>query len=144
MPYTEATLMEVHRIASIVPLSLFHKTSKDTTLGGYFIPKGSSIMPHLWNVHYDPEYFPEPEVFKPERFLTDDRKVKRCDQLIPFSIGKRQCIGESLARMELFLYFTSMLQRFSFESVEGEDLDFDCEFTIVLEPKTKLLRAIPR
>lgn len=50
--------------------------------------------------------------FKPERFLDEDGKLKRVDQLMPFSLGKRQCLGEGIARMELFLVLANLLHRY--------------------------------
>uniref|UniRef100_T1IQ14 Cytochrome P450 2U1 n=1 Tax=Strigamia maritima TaxID=126957 RepID=T1IQ14_STRMM len=143
MPYTDAVLMEVNRIVTIVPFSVLHSTRSVTTLLGNFIPNGTTIVPNLWAVHHDPEHFPEPHKFKPERFLTDNGQLKRVEEFIPFSIGKRQCMGEGLARMELFLYFTSMLQQFSFKKV-NDKIDFDFTYAVVTQPKAQPIYAIPR
>jgi len=144
MPYTEAAIMEIQRIASILPLSVFRSTREDTTLDGYFIPKNTMIIPNLWLLHHDPVNFPDPEVFKPERFLTEDNKIKRIETLNPFGMGKRQCLGEGLARMEIFLYLTSLLQHFTFQKPEGKEINLDYKFTIVLEPVKQDLCAIAR
>jgi len=144
MPYTEATLMEISRIATIVPLSLPHSTSKSTTLLGYHIPKGTTIFPNLWAVHHDPDIFPDPEAFQPERFLVDEKQLKRMNEFLPFSTGRRQCLGESLARMELFLYFTCILQQFSVKNPDGMELDFDYNSAVVSQPRLQNLCLIPR
>ncbi len=80
-------------------------------------------MPQISAVMMNPEFFPDPERFDPYRFLeADGRTMKKVDQLIPFSLGKRKCLGESLAGMELFLIFTTLLQRFKFEPTDPDNL----------------------
>jgi len=114
LPYTEATLLEVQRSANLLPLSLVHVVTENAQLAGYDIPKGTWIVPLIWAVHHNPAYFPEPDKFDPGRFLDEKKTIKRNMPLIPFSVGKRICLGESLARMELFLFFTALLQKFEF------------------------------
>lgn len=79
------------------------------------IPGNTAIMPQLGAVFFDPAIFPEPDLFEPRRFLDERGHYKRSEHLAPFGIGKRSCLGEGLAKMELFLIFTSLLQNFSFE-----------------------------
>ncbi|XP_019625214.1 PREDICTED: cytochrome P450 2U1-like [Branchiostoma belcheri] len=119
MPYTEATLTEVSRLASIAPFSVPHTTSNDVTFRGYNIPKGTIVQANLWAVHHDPRLWPDPHKFDPARFLDAAGKFVKREEVMPFSIGRRVCLGEQLARMELFLFFTSLLQRFSFKLPEG-------------------------
>ncbi|KAM4642705.1 cytochrome P450 2F2-like isoform 1-T1 [Discoglossus pictus] len=121
MPYTDATINEIMRFSDVAPLSLPHCTSRDTNFHGYFIPKGTYVTAFLTSVHYDPTQFQEPYQFNPDRFLDDKGCFKKKDALMPFSAGKRICMGESLARMELFIYFTSLLQKFTFKPVIDRD-----------------------
>jgi cytochrome P450 family 2 subfamily J len=65
-------LLEIFRFSSLIPLGLPHSTMEDTTLQGYFIPKNTTILANLYAHHRNPKLFPEPESFKPERFLTAD------------------------------------------------------------------------
>ena len=68
----------------------------------------------------DPEVFPSPKCFNPERFMEGNGKHKKFEQFVPFGIGKRICMGESLAKNELFIFFVRMLQRMSFQQkLEG-------------------------
>ncbi|VDM70799.1 unnamed protein product [Strongylus vulgaris] len=70
----------------------------------------------------DENIFPNPKQFCPERFLDDQGKLRRIDEFLPFSVGKRQCLGESLARAELFLIFSNLLKQFEFRPPPGKDL----------------------
>ncbi|XP_078574538.1 cytochrome P450 2U1-like isoform X1 [Branchiostoma floridae x Branchiostoma japonicum] len=119
MPYTEAVLTEVARIGTILPTSVFHATSRDTSFHGYDIPEGTTVMPNLWSVHHDPERFPNPGKFDPGRFLDAQGRYQRDDHVMPFGIGPRMCLGKQLAEMELFVFFTSLLQHFTFKLPEG-------------------------
>ena len=116
LPYLEAVLMETQRLGSIVPLSIFHKTTKDTTLRGYEIPKGTGIVVNLWALHHDGSYRKNPFEFDPSRFLDADGKIFKDSsrQYIPFSAGPRVCLGEALARTELFLCLSNLFHRFQF------------------------------
>ncbi|XP_008148480.2 cytochrome P450 2U1 [Eptesicus fuscus] len=114
MPYTEATIMEVQRLTMVVPLSIPHMTSAKTVLQGYTIPKGTVILPNLWAVHRDPAIWEKPDDFNPNRFLDDQGQLIKRETFIPFGIGKRVCMGEQLAKMELFLTFVSLMQSFTF------------------------------
>jgi len=119
LPYTEAVLLEVQRYASVVPFSVPHSTMKATTLMGYTIPKDTFVVQNLWSVHNDKEYWGDPEIFRPERFINKDGKMIRPECLIPFSTGPRICLGEPLAKMELFLFFVTVLQRYSIRLATG-------------------------
>nr|XP_020757615.1 cytochrome P450 2U1 [Odocoileus virginianus texanus] len=114
MPYTEATIMEVQRLSTVVPLSIPHMTSEKTVLQGYTIPKGTIILPNLLSVHRDPAIWEKPNDFYPDRFLDDQGQLIKKKTFIPFGIGKRVCMGEQLAKMELFLMFVSLMQSFTF------------------------------
>ena len=75
-------------VAVAVPTSLPHDTAEDSTLGGYDIPKGTAIFTNLYAVHMNPEIFPEPKKFKPERYLDDEGKAVRPETLAPFGLGR--------------------------------------------------------
>ncbi|XP_029452603.1 cytochrome P450 2U1 isoform X1 [Rhinatrema bivittatum] len=114
MPFTEATIMEVQRIGMVVPLSVPRMASETTVFQGYTIPKGSVIFPNLWSVHRDPKIWEKPDDFYPDRFLEGTEQILKKEAFIPFGIGHRVCMGEQLAKMELFLMFVNLLQSFTF------------------------------
>ncbi|CAC5368548.1 Cytochrome P450 2C6,Cytochrome P450 2C31 [Mytilus coruscus] len=112
LPYTEAVLHEVLRFGCIGPLAAPHGLTKDFNYKGHVIPKDTILIPNLHSVLYDPDIFEEPETFRPTRFLDADRKLLNVDKVLVFSLGRRVCPGESLGRMEFFLFTTSLVQRF--------------------------------
>ncbi|CAH1779749.1 unnamed protein product, partial [Owenia fusiformis] len=110
----DAFILEINRYISIAPFTL-RKSTKDSKLGDYFIPKDTQVWVNLFGVHHDERYFADPWAFKPERFLDENGDVIPVDQrkmLMPFGAGRRVCVGEQLARARLFLFFTAMLQKF--------------------------------
>ncbi|CAC5359573.1 CYP2J [Mytilus coruscus] len=119
--YCVAVIHEVLRLGNISPTSLPHCVSKDVFYKGYKIPKDAIVMPMLDSVLSDESNFPNSHKFIPERFIDQDGHLVDVDKVMAFSIGKRNCLGESLARMELFLYLTSLVQRFELLPPEGED-----------------------
>ncbi|XP_041838882.1 cytochrome P450 2U1 [Melanotaenia boesemani] len=120
LPFTEATIMEVQRLTVVVPLAIPHMASETAEFRGYTIPKGTVIFPNLWSVHRDPTMWEDPDTFNPARFLDSEGKLFRKECFIPFGIGRRVCMGEQLAKMELFLTVTSLLQAFKYRLPEGK------------------------
>ncbi|KAJ8882485.1 hypothetical protein PR048_014296 [Dryococelus australis] len=120
LTYSEAVLAEVTRINNIVPIPPPHRCMKPTKLKGYIIPEDTIIFVNLWALLHDKEHWGDPEVFRPERFLDSEGKFVKDEWYNVFGLGKRTCLGESLARNALFVFFTSMLQRFHFSLPEGE------------------------
>ncbi|XP_054861747.1 cytochrome P450 2J2-like [Amphiprion ocellaris] len=120
LPYTDAVIHESQRLGNVVPMGFPKMASKDSTLGGYFIPKVTAISTSLASVLFDKNEWAIPDVFNPEHFLDSKGQFLRRDAFLPFSAGKRVCVREHLARMELFLFFTSLLQHFTFSAVPGE------------------------
>uniref|UniRef100_A0A914Q8V3 Cytochrome P450 n=1 Tax=Panagrolaimus davidi TaxID=227884 RepID=A0A914Q8V3_9BILA len=116
--YVNAFINEVQRSVNLLPQNLFHKTTKDTKIGEFFIPKNTTIIPQISMVLLDENIFPEPEKFKPERFIEKNGNLKKFDELIPFSLGKRQCLGEALARMQIYLFVTNFYNQFKISSVD--------------------------
>ena len=113
-------------------------------LEGHIIPKNTHVIPLLHGVHMDPEVWEEPEVFKPERFLTEDGKLHKPKHFMPFGAGQRMCLGDKIAEMELQLFFTSLLHVFDIEN-PGTDLPSLQGFTgVTVSPQDFEVNFIPR
>ncbi|TSS60380.1 Cytochrome P450 2D3 [Bagarius yarrelli] len=136
MPYTQAMIHEIQRLANTVPLSVFHCTTKDTELMGFTIPKGTTIIPNLSSVLNEEDQWKFSHDFNPSNFLNEQGEFEKPDAFLPFSTGPRVCLGEGLARMELFLFLVTLLRQFEFVWPEdaGEP-DFNPVFGITMSPK---------
>ncbi|XP_072045903.1 cytochrome P450 2J6-like [Amphiura filiformis] len=146
LPYTQAFIAELHRIISLAPLSVFHAAADTTTFRGYTIPKNSVMISNLYAVMHNPELWGDPNEFRPERFLDDDGNFHEPDEVIPFGIGRRVCLGEALARQELFIFFTHLLHQFKFEKT-SENAPMPTLKPIeglILHPEPYKLRVIKR
>ncbi|XP_063289280.1 cytochrome P450 2B1-like [Pelobates fuscus] len=146
MPYTEAVIHEFLRYNDLVPFSMPRRMTEDTEFYGYNIPKGTDVYLFLSSAHKDPDFFPNPESFNPENFLDEDGRFKKSEAFLVFAAGKRNCLGESLAHMEMFLIFTSILQNFTLTSPLSLDaIDIDPITTVLGNfPKPYMLYAEPR
>ena len=122
LPYLEATITETLRISSVGAFAP-HKTTVDTTLQGYHIPRNTTVFANLWSLHHDPEIWDNPNEFRPTRFLNEESNFvpPKPDQFLPFSAGRRGCLGESLARIQVFLVLARLLHSFKFENPPGFD-----------------------
>lgn len=110
MPYVEATINEILRFGNIIPAGVFREVTKDTTFRGYHLTKGTSVISNLTSLLFDPSVWKDPHHFNPQNFLNAQGQFEKPESMIPFSAGQRVCPGEQLARMELFMFFTSLLQ----------------------------------
>ncbi|KAL0822559.1 hypothetical protein ABMA28_004601 [Loxostege sticticalis] len=144
MLYTEAVIMETLRLASIAPVGIPHMALADAKLGDYVIPKGTFILLALHELH-NGSHWKDPEAFQPERFLTREGNLIQDEWLMPFGSGKRRCIGEGLARSELFMFLAHIMQKFnlklppghpmpSIEPIDGLTLSAK-PFKIIFEPR---------
>uniref|UniRef100_A0A8C8VEN0 Steroid 17-alpha-hydroxylase/17,20 lyase n=1 Tax=Pelusios castaneus TaxID=367368 RepID=A0A8C8VEN0_9SAUR len=136
LPYLEATISEVLRIRPVAPLLIPHVALTDSSIGEYAIPKGARVVINLWSIHHDEKEWEKPGEFNPGRFL--DEQGKRLSSpspsYLPFGAGIRVCLGEILAKMELFLFLAWILQRFTLEPPAGQPLpEPDGNFGVVLQ-----------
>ncbi|XP_017660785.1 PREDICTED: cytochrome P450 2J6-like [Lepidothrix coronata] len=143
MPYTNAVIHEVQRKANIVPFNVPRMAAKDTILDGFFIPKGTVLTINITSVMFDKNEWETPDTFNPGHFLKDGKFWKR-ESFLAFSVGKRACLGEVLARSELFLFFTSLLQKFTFQAPPDTTLSLQPLMGITMAPQPYKICAVPR
>ncbi|XP_012578194.1 PREDICTED: cytochrome P450 2J2 [Condylura cristata] len=143
MPYTYAAVHEVQRMGNIIPMNVPRAVSTPTTLAGYHLPKGTMILTNLTALHKDPKVWATPDKFNPEHFL-ENGQFKKKESFLPFSIGKRVCLGEQLARTELFIFFTSLMQKFTFKPPDNEQLSLKFRMGLTISPVTYRICAVPR
>nr|XP_054752811.1 cytochrome P450 1A1-like [Lytechinus pictus] len=136
LPLTQSCILEVLRIRGDGPLTIPHSTTKDTILDGYFVPKDMLVFLNLHSAHHDSEVWDKPDVFNPRRFLSQDGTLDKEKEnlLIAFGLGRRQCIGSSLGRLTLFIYFTTFLQKLRFTRREDEEVNMGYEYGLNLRP----------
>uniref|UniRef100_A0AAT9UU50 Cytochrome P450 305A22 n=1 Tax=Maconellicoccus hirsutus TaxID=177089 RepID=A0AAT9UU50_MACHI len=143
LPYVEALLLESQRLQHVAPTAGPRRVLKDTSIDGYSIPKNTIVLLSLRSIHYDKEKWSDPEVFRPERFLTPDGNLIPDEGLCTFGLGKRRCPGEVLAKSFLFLAFTALFNRYKVTFPEGKEPNSAPGAGILLSPQpyTVNLRA---
>ena len=149
--YLKAFVYEIFRITSVLPTSIPHSTTADTTLEGYFIPKGTLIFPNLWSAHQDPTAWKDPAVFDPRRFLDEKHHVIDPHLLpgfMPFSIGRRKCPGYELGIQQICMILATLVHSCAFTQ-EGLDpkykvLDLTPVYGMSMKPSTYYLKVESR
>ena len=135
-----AVLQESFRAASLVPPGVPHFTTQDVPVGDYVIPKGSVVFGSLYHIMNDPKHFKDPEKFNPDRFLDQEGKFVSDERVAPFGIGKRICLGQTLAEKEFYIFFAGMIQQFQLKRDTTTDLpSYDIKDSF---PKG-ILRTVP-
>lgn len=100
-------------------LKILSRVTKDVTVDKWSIPKHCFAMANLWGFMKDPDVWPEAEMFRPERFLEETEnglKVVNHEQFVPYGIGRRVCMGQSLAKDSLFIFTTTLVKNLKFEN----------------------------
>ena len=121
--YLNAVLLESHRCIGHVPLGVVRQAQEDVQAGQYRIPKGAMIMSGLYFIMNDPKYFENPELFNPDRFIDPDSgKFVSNERVIPFGLGKRNCLGQALGEQEVYIFVAGILSMFEIMPVAGFEL----------------------
>ncbi|KAM3834575.1 cytochrome P450 2J5-like [Vipera latastei] len=144
LPYTNAVIHEIQRVKYALLYGVPRQSTKDVKMRGYHIPKGTFIIPDLRSVLLDPEQWETPNKFNPNHFLDRDGKFIEREEFLPFGIGVRACVGQQLARIEIFIFLTSLLRAFSFRLPEGvKELNEAPVAKMIMHPHPYKLCAIP-
>jgi len=123
LPYLEMVVKESMRILPSV-WSFMKEPIEDVRMGDYVIPKGSMVFISPYVTQHDPRYFPDPEVFRPERFTRENEKKLPKGAYVPFSAGSRVCIGKAFAMMEAKLILGTLVRAVDFVLPEGHEVTF--------------------
>ncbi|KAI0027362.1 cytochrome P450 [Vararia minispora EC-137] len=122
LPYVNAILMETLRLHPTTPVGLPHTTEEDVVYDGFYIPKGAMVFANAWAILRDPKRYPEPDVFRPERYLSAEGRVIDDPQMeYAFGYGSRRCPGRHFADATLWLYMASVLAFFEIRKTKNED-----------------------
>uniref|UniRef100_A0A023GGD0 Putative cytochrome p450 cyp2 subfamily protein n=1 Tax=Amblyomma triste TaxID=251400 RepID=A0A023GGD0_AMBTT len=121
-PFTVACLLETLRCHPVLPLSFPHKTTKDTRVGGVFIPKDTGILYNAYGGNRDPKIWDDPEEFRPERFIdpATGHLLEDAQSLLTFGMGSRICPGKKLAHVDMFYILVRLMQRLSCSAPAGQ------------------------
>lgn len=146
LPYVEAVLSEILRFSNVAPLGIAHRTTENTRFKEHIIPKDTVILMSLYSLNMDKDYWHDPNVFRPERFLNENGEyIPHTEQFFPFGLGKRRCMGENLAKNSLFLYFATFMHAFNMIVPNNVPLpNIEPNDGITLQPKPFQLQLKPR
>ncbi|KAM3341936.1 cytochrome 82A3 [Capsicum galapagoense] len=138
--YLQAIVNESLRLYPAAPLMLPHESIEDCVVSGYDIPKGTRLLVNIWKIHYDPDIWPNPQEFKPDRFLTIYKDVNvrgNHFELMPFGRGRRMCPGVSLGLQVVQYVMAVLLQGFKITRPSDEPIDMSESFGLTI------LKAFP-
>uniref|UniRef100_A0A673C8P6 Cytochrome P450, family 1, subfamily C, polypeptide 2 n=1 Tax=Sphaeramia orbicularis TaxID=375764 RepID=A0A673C8P6_9TELE len=122
LPYLDAFIYETMRFTNV-------------TIEGQFIPKDTVVFINQWSINHDPLSERTPYL-NPSRFLDENGSLDKdiTNSVMIFSAGKRRCIGDQIAKVEIFLFFAILLHQCTFEKCPTQDLSLDCSYGLTLKP----------
>lgn len=132
LPYAHWVIKESMRLYPPVT-DVSREATEDCEIGGYQIPRGTTLIMSQWVMHRDARYFAEPEKFHPERWADDLEKRLPRGGYFPFGDGARVCIGKSFALMEAVLILATIAQRFELSLLPNQSIEL--QPSITLRPK---------
>ncbi|KAI4651751.1 hypothetical protein J4E93_001947 [Alternaria ventricosa] len=149
LPYIEAVVKETHRWHPVGPMSIPHSCTQEDSVNGYKIPKGAMIMPNNWWFTHDPAVYPDPMVFRPERYIATPTHTAEPDpRTWTFGYGRRVCPGRYVADNALFTTIAQSLAVFNVEKPieNGKVVEPRVEFEpgVVSHPKPYRVSIVPR
>ena len=151
LPLLQATVYELLRVTSVVPLAMPRSTTTETSIRGFTIPKGTLVFINLWSVHRDPETWQDPDVFNPKRFLDGSGQLidsKFFGGFLPFSGGRRKCPGEALVLKSVTCFLGALLHCFRFTQdglpAEYQGINLQGQYGLSLLPEKFFVRLEER
>ncbi|XP_042074196.1 cytochrome P450 1B1-like [Haplochromis burtoni] len=136
LAYLDAFIYETMRYTSFVPVTIPHSTTSDVTVSGLTIPKDTVVFINQWSVNHDPLMWKDPHIFDPSRFIDENGSLNKdfTNNVMIFSAGKRRCIGDQIAKVEIFVFFAILLHQCSFEKCPNEDFSLNSSYGLTLKP----------
>ncbi|XP_055952933.1 cytochrome P450 4C1-like isoform X2 [Argiope bruennichi] len=143
MKYLECVIKETMRLYPTVPFIL-RENKKPFKVLGYTVYPGTICAIFIFALHRDPESFPNPEIFDPDRFLPENNKKRHPYSYVPFSAGFRNCIGQKFAMMEMKIILSSILRNFRVISLDNRDKVIICPSLVIQTAKPLRLKFVSR
>ncbi|KAG2035024.1 cytochrome P450 [Suillus americanus] len=149
LPYVDAVLRETLRWHPVFPLGLPHYTADSDVYNGHYIPKGALVMANIGAMAQDEAKYPNPDVFRPERFFTANGQLNDDTVDFIFGFGRRVCVGRYFANASLWISMVSLLATFRFMRPldnEGKEVDpvFRWSTGLSSHPESLPCRVVPR
>lgn len=122
LPYLTGCINESLRLYPAVP-GVARIAQQDAVLGRHLIPQGTPVMANFYSCHRNPDFWPQPSEWLPERWLPANMKAlgpQHLDAFMPFAAGPRSCIGRYFAMLEMQVVLAVVLRQLSFTAVGGE------------------------
>lgn len=129
MKYLEQCICESLRLYPVLPL-IGRSLKEDIDIGSFTVPSGSEILIPIYELHRNPEHFPNPDEFNPDRFAPERSAKRHAYSFIPFSSGIRNCSGQKMAMCQMKIVLSHVIRRFDLEVVKGKEN---------LQPRYKIL-----
>lgn len=148
LPYTEATIREVLRIDTLIPSGIVHRAQQTIQFEGYSAPENTLFLFDLDSVNNQPEVWEDPRTFRPDRMLDEETGMLALskDRSLTFSVGRRECPGQTYTRNVMFLIVATLVQRFELLPLQSDRLpDLSKRQTgLVHGPDDFWVRFVPR
>ncbi|XP_028162497.1 cytochrome P450 6B5-like [Ostrinia furnacalis] len=140
LPFTEACVSEAMRLYPVLGI-ITREVVEDYTLPtGVHLDKGVRIHLPVYHLHHNPEYFPEPEVYRPQRFLGEEKRKIESNTYMPFGDGPRICIGMRFAKMQVFAGLVTVLKKYNLELTPETPRKLEFLATSLITQPTEPLR----
>ncbi|XP_060130287.1 cytochrome P450 2J2 [Zootoca vivipara] len=145
LPYINAVIHETQRFKYALLFGVVRQCKEDVKIHGVLIPKGTAIIPDLRSVLLDPTRWETPTEFNPNHYLDKNGQYVAREEYLPFGAGSRMCLGMQLAKIEVFIFLTSLLRMFRFQLPEGvKELNMEAMPGGTTHPHPYKLCAVPR
>ncbi|XP_078310585.1 steroid 17-alpha-hydroxylase/17,20 lyase-like isoform X2 [Crassostrea virginica] len=134
-PYTSAFYLETLRHVAVTYLGVPRTATADISVKNYVIPKGTTVFPNIWSMSHNEKYWPNPEVFDPNRFLKfTNMETKNIPGFYIFGYGRRTCIGAQIGRTYMFSFLSNIVNKFHISLPDGENPDMQGIPNLIIEP----------